>query len=276
MPINGIKLLAHRGAQITSAENTMEAFERSRAEAADGIECDLRITADGEPVLFHDADARRVTGCSRRIRDMNWEELRRLRVFGRHGVPHLKDALEFMAGWPSGEIYFDLHEDGRYLLEALVRAIASSGLWRRCLILDFYSKRRLLLHARSLDSRINLSVMPGGPWNIAPSARLAGVRSLCLGWSCPMTRALYKAAGLLYDVRSAVARTRAMGVSVTAGVANTPEDIRYVLAQGATGVWTDDLTLARRTLGRLNAPSNGPSPRSCPIDRPSGPESTGS
>ncbi|OGR89849.1 MAG: hypothetical protein A3J74_08535, partial [Elusimicrobia bacterium RIFCSPHIGHO2_02_FULL_57_9] len=220
---------------------------------------DIRITADGELVLFHDEDARRAAGCSRRIGDMNWGEVRRLRVFGGHGVPHLKDALEFMALWPSGDIYFDLRGGGRRLVEALVRAIAPSGLWRRCFILDFYSKRRSLLHARSLDSRVNLSVMPGGPWNIAPSAHLAGVQSLCLGWGGPITRALYKAASFFYGARSAVARVKAMGISVSAGVVNTPEDIRYLLSQGACGIWTDDLILARRTLA--NVPSNGPSPR---------------
>lgn len=247
MPIRGIRLLAHRGARLTSPENTLESFRRSRAEGADGIECDVRLTADGEPVLFHDEDGRRVAGSSRRIRAMRWKEVQELRVFGRHPVPHLDDALAFMADWPGAEIHFDLHEDDLRLVEALVRSLAASRLWERCFALDFYSKRRQLLHAKKLDGRTRVSVMPGEPWNIRASVGI-GAESLCLGWDSPTTRLLYRAACLVYDVRPEIARLTAAGVPVTGGIANTAEDIRYVLAQGATGIWTDDLVLARSVL----------------------------
>jgi glycerophosphoryl diester phosphodiesterase len=250
MPVNGIRILAHRGARITSCENTLEAFQRAREEGADAVECDLRLTRDGEPILFHDEDARRVAGSPRRLRDMAWNEVSELRVFGRCRIPHLRDALEFMAGWPSGEIFFDLHEESLKLVEAVVSSIASSGLIERCFLLDFYSNRRLLLHARSLNGRIGISVMPGAPWNIQRSVRELRPRSLCLGWDVFLNRLFYRTACLFHDPRPAIAWAKAAGVPVGAGIANTALEIRYFLAQGATGIWTDDLILTKQELAK--------------------------
>ena len=44
------------------------------------------------------------------------------------------------------------------------------------------------------------------------------------------------------------AKAKARGVSVSGGVANTPDEVCYFLAQGMDGIWTDDLVMARRAL----------------------------
>ena len=48
-------VLAHRGASAVCRENTLEAFRRARALGADGVELDVRRTADGVLVVHHDA-----------------------------------------------------------------------------------------------------------------------------------------------------------------------------------------------------------------------------
>lgn len=45
---------AHRGASATERENTVAAFARAVALGADGIELDVRRTADDQPVIHHD------------------------------------------------------------------------------------------------------------------------------------------------------------------------------------------------------------------------------
>jgi len=47
-------IYGHRGARARAPENTIEAFELALAEGADGIELDVRMTADGELVVLHD------------------------------------------------------------------------------------------------------------------------------------------------------------------------------------------------------------------------------
>lgn len=45
---------AHRGAPVRpAAGNTLEAFEAALARGSEGIESDVRLTADGVPVLVH-------------------------------------------------------------------------------------------------------------------------------------------------------------------------------------------------------------------------------
>lgn len=55
-------VLGHRGARAHAPENTLAAFERAMADGADGVELDVRTTADDEVVVLHDVDLARVTG----------------------------------------------------------------------------------------------------------------------------------------------------------------------------------------------------------------------
>ncbi|MEK7745306.1 MAG: hypothetical protein AAB576_01430, partial [Elusimicrobiota bacterium] len=122
----------------------------------------------------------------------------------------------------------------------------------RTFLLDFYGKRKLLLHARALDPEVRIAVMPGLPWRLRASADI-GAASLCVGWDGPWTRLGYRAACALHDVRGEIARLIKDGVPVSGGIANTPLDIAYFLAQGVSGIWTDDLALAQGFL--VGAPS---------------------
>ena len=51
-------VLGHRGASARAPENSVEAFERARADGADGVELDVLQCATGEVVVFHDDDLR--------------------------------------------------------------------------------------------------------------------------------------------------------------------------------------------------------------------------
>lgn len=58
-------VLAHRGASRAARENTLDAFRAARALGADGVELDVRRSADGTLVVHHDPllpDGRPVAG----------------------------------------------------------------------------------------------------------------------------------------------------------------------------------------------------------------------
>ena len=47
-------LFAHRGGRAHAPENTLEAFRRAVDLGATGLESDVWLTSDGQPVLDHD------------------------------------------------------------------------------------------------------------------------------------------------------------------------------------------------------------------------------
>lgn len=56
-----MKLIAHRGGR-RGAENSIDALIHAARLGADAVECDLRRTRDGVPVIFHDDTLFRLTG----------------------------------------------------------------------------------------------------------------------------------------------------------------------------------------------------------------------
>ena len=89
---------AHRGLHYGPGfpENGFLAFAAA-LEAGAGIECDLRLTADNQIVVFHDADAMRICGSPLAIGRSSWHELSRLSV-GEHPMPTLQSLLTLVAG----------------------------------------------------------------------------------------------------------------------------------------------------------------------------------
>ena len=50
----GIQVIAHRGANDEEPEHSLAAFLKAVEQGADAVECDVRLTADGTLVCFHD------------------------------------------------------------------------------------------------------------------------------------------------------------------------------------------------------------------------------
>ena len=53
------QVVAHRGASEDNAEHTLGAYVRALDVGAEGLECDVRLTADGHLICVHDRDLRR-------------------------------------------------------------------------------------------------------------------------------------------------------------------------------------------------------------------------
>jgi len=73
-----MEIIAHRGASFDAPENTLAAARLAWIQNADAIECDARLTRDGELVVLHDDDARRIAGVAVRATDATLAELQRL------------------------------------------------------------------------------------------------------------------------------------------------------------------------------------------------------
>ena len=69
-------VIAHRGASGDAPENTMAAFELAVEQGADAIELDVRLTADGVPVVLHDPTLDRTTSHRGPLRALALDPLR--------------------------------------------------------------------------------------------------------------------------------------------------------------------------------------------------------
>ena len=93
--------LAHRGLHdLTNgiAENSRDAFEAAIAQGF-GIELDLQMSADRQPMVFHDYDLRRLTGHSGPIQSRDAQELGRMTLTGASNIIEtLPVILDLVAG----------------------------------------------------------------------------------------------------------------------------------------------------------------------------------
>lgn len=93
------KEFAHRGVHNKNVpENSLRAFEGA-VERGLGIEWDLQLSKDGEVMVVHDFDLKRVAGLDKKVKDLTAEELGMVSLCGQgDGIPTLKQALETVNG----------------------------------------------------------------------------------------------------------------------------------------------------------------------------------
>lgn len=120
--------LAHRGDWRRAPENSIAAFIAALAvPACDGLEFDVRVSADGVPVICHDETLERVQGRPDRVDALT------ARALGELGVPTLADVLTAAGRRPfldvelkvdAGPTVVDILAAGRG--PGLTRAVVSS------------------------------------------------------------------------------------------------------------------------------------------------------
>jgi glycerophosphoryl diester phosphodiesterase len=76
--MSGFFVWAHRGASARAPENTLVAFRAAEAAGADGIELDVHLSADGVPVVIHDATLERTTSGRGAVGDRSAAQLQQL------------------------------------------------------------------------------------------------------------------------------------------------------------------------------------------------------
>lgn len=99
-PFTG-KNYAHRGLHTKDKsvpENSLAAFRLAR-EAGYGVELDVQLSKDGQVVVFHDDDLKRVCGLEKRVDELTFDELQQLRLCSSdEKIPLFTDVLQVLEG----------------------------------------------------------------------------------------------------------------------------------------------------------------------------------
>jgi glycerophosphoryl diester phosphodiesterase len=132
MTSGSTEIIAHRGASADAPENTMEAFQLGLDQGADAIECDVRVSRDGELVAIHDPTVQRVANVKGTVAEMSLAELNALDVGSWkspnwHGarIPALADVLDLM---PADRRIFIEVKVGGAALPPLKNVLAATAL----------------------------------------------------------------------------------------------------------------------------------------------------
>lgn len=141
-----LELIAHRGFAAIAPENTRAAIDRARDAGADSLECDVRLTRDGVPVVFHDDRLDRTTDGTGWLCETTWARLQTLDAgrwfdpaFAGERVPALAEVLDWAAAFPTA-VYLDIKAHPSWTrdrLEHLVQLVSDRGLGDRGYVCSF-------------------------------------------------------------------------------------------------------------------------------------------
>jgi glycerophosphoryl diester phosphodiesterase len=220
-------VFAHRGCtEEGSVENTLDAFADARRLGADGVELDVRLTADGALAVHHDAA---IPGVGL-VPELTVPELPPF-------VPLLADVLAVCEGMTVNvEIKNAPHDEGWDPGEAVAAltaaAIEEAGWTDRVLVSSF--QLATLRAVQAADGRLALGVL----WGFGADAGPALEEAVSAGF-----RAVHPfVASVGADL---VARAHEAGLAVNVWTVNAPADLARMVALGVDAVITDRLRAAR-------------------------------
>ncbi len=85
--------IAHRGAGKLAPENTLAAFRAGAAHGHSAFECDVKLSADGVPILLHDATLERTAGMTANAAALDWPALSRIDVGAWHSPAYAGEPI---------------------------------------------------------------------------------------------------------------------------------------------------------------------------------------
>jgi glycerophosphoryl diester phosphodiesterase len=235
-------VIAHRGSSAEAPENTLPAFEAATQHGADAFELDVRLTADGAPVVIHDATLERTTDRSGPVSALTLAELRsvdagsRFTPDGGRAYPHRGQGVqiptlgEVLWSFPRMPVLVEIKEPQAQ--DAVRRVLLQEGAAERCVVASEHHEA--------------LRVFAEPPFARAAS----GAEITALYWAAMLRRrppeAKYRLLsvpqrhrGLPVPTRAFVAAARERGCPVHVWTVDSTTDARRLWQRGVAGVVTN-------------------------------------
>ena len=246
VPTHPRLLYGHRGASAELPENTLPSFSRALERGATAIETDTHLTRDGQLVLAHDEDGRRMAGVSLAIRDATLAEVKAWdvgwgfvdaegkRPFAGRGfrVPTLDEALAEIGDVPFN---VDLKARSPALGEQLRAILRRHRAEERVRIASFDLRMTRAIRGRGFIGALGLGIGEVGLLVGLPRAVLR--RLLRPGDAAQLP---IRAFGVDFASRGTIEKCHDLGLRVDYWVVNDAPTAARLLDLGADGIMTDD------------------------------------
>jgi glycerophosphoryl diester phosphodiesterase len=157
-------IFAHRGASVSSPENTMSAFELAVKLGTKAIELDTMLSSDGIPMVIHDHTLGRTTNGHGNVKDRSYSELSLLdagswfaETFRGEKIPSLNQVLARF----SDKIIINIelknyHAPYDNLTESVLQLVGELNLWDSVLFSSFLPRNLRLIKKIKTDAKVAL------------------------------------------------------------------------------------------------------------------------
>jgi glycerophosphoryl diester phosphodiesterase len=215
-------ITGHRGALGTEPENTLRSFRRAVADGCDEIELDLRVSADGELVIMHDATVDRTTSGSGEVAGLTLDKLRSLDAGFGEQIPTWSETTDAIG------VRFQAEVKAEAAVPLLAQSLKSDpSLAERTLVTSFHPE--ILLAVREAFPDVATGHIFGRTPDI-PEV-IARAREAQAGWAlCGIT-------GLTTE---GIVELQSAGLNVTAWPVPNAAILAEAVALGVDGITTDN------------------------------------
>lgn len=229
-----VGIFAHRGSSFHHAEQSQESFIAAIEEGADGIECDVRLTADRVAFCWHDRDLERLTGIREPISKVRSSDLKSMRIHDRNhqGTPITFEELAQIASDAKVRLLVETKHPvlaGSAVEVEIARIAKRFGIEVHLLSFSFTAVRR----AEELLPDFEHVQL------IQHSRLLPLVQTKLIGLDIELIRKDPKIIDALHD----------RGKEIFVWTVNDDEEFRSLAARGVAGIITDIPAQAKLVLG---------------------------
>lgn len=224
------EIYAHRGG---FPPNRLSAFCFAGSIGVDGIETDVCLTSDDEPIIYHPGTLK-----PPEPNTQTWKQV----LKGNGDCFHLDDLLETLSVYPNLKCLLDIKISSKKLIEKIVPKIGIDQFRQRIFLTapkkqsyfaNFCVDATILEYAKSLDNALKIHIIDTMPLNMAEVVKKYNADMISFGWlndslASQMVFNLIFKTGLRNASRE-VKKIQKERVKAMIGIANTVDEIRGLL-----------------------------------------------
>lgn len=234
-------VIAHRGYRKYALENTLLAFDKALLAGATGIECDIRLTADGKAIVNHNKDIK-IDDKRIKISKHTISQLKNICKYSGHELLVLDDLFDYVKQ-KQAQFFLEVKTSSPTLVESITKKIKEKNLWEQVHITGFSFFVKNALRAQSQYPKLQVGQFLHLP---AYSYIRRPKKSYCvfLGWldGIPGSQTFFRtliSPKRLIGLKNFLEKN---GFNVMGGIINNDSGLRLFKQAGINDIVTDRIS----------------------------------
>ena len=225
-------IIAHRGASAEAPENTLAAMELAIEQQADWVEIDVQETRNGEIVVIHDSDLKKIGGSSLKVAEATLEELQSVDIgswwdpsFNDQRIPTLQQVLDLCKNRVNIVIELKYYGHEERLEERVANLVDAAGMQDQVMLMSL--------------SYPGIQTMK----SLRPDWTVGLLSSVAIG-DITQLEADFFAVNAKFANRAFIKRVHKKNQQVMVWTVNDPVSMSAMMSKGVDGLITDKPGLA--------------------------------